>query len=171
MTSRSIESIYADCSKMVYWTAYSVVRSESDAMDISQNAFLRAMKHIKKIESMGDAQLKGWMYRVTVNLCMDLKRKQKREIPVEEFNEQAESTVFDLPEPAMISKEQRERVRFAIDKLPEIYREAVLLHYFSNLGYDEIARLGNTTEGTIKSRMFRAKQRLYAALKEGENNA
>ena len=111
------------------------------------------------------------MYRVTVNLCMDLKRKQKREIPVEEFDEQAESTVFDLPEPAMISKEQRERVRSAIDKLPEIYRQAVLLHYFSNLGYEEIASLGNTTEGTIKSRMFRAKQRLYAALKEGENNA
>ena len=91
MPRRNLESIYTDYSKMVYWAAYSVLRADSDAMDVSQNVFLRAIKHMGKLADMEDGQLKAWLYRVAVNLALDIKRRQKREYPVDEMPEQ-EST-------------------------------------------------------------------------------
>ena len=170
LSVRDIESVYTDNSSMVYWTAYGILKSDSDASDVMQSVFLKAMKHFSKLEGMNDAQMKGWLYRVAVNLCYDIKRKLKKEAPAEELPEVESGREYELPEISAISKDQRERVRAAIDQLPEIYREAVLLHYFSGMGYKDIAALFDTTEGTIKSRISRAKDRLYALLKEGEKN-
>ena len=151
MTPKSIEAIYRDNCKMVYWAAYSVLKRESDAMDIAQSVFLRAIKNIDKLNTMEDGQVKAWLYRVAVNLCYDAGRRLKREIPA-------------------ISRDQRERVKRAIDALPDIYRETVMLHYYSGLDYKTIAAMQGSTEGTVKSRIFRAKERLYELLKEGEKN-
>ena len=159
MTPKSIEAIYRDNCKMVYWAAYSVLKRESDAMDIAQSVFLRAIKNIDKLNTMEDGQVKAWLYRVAVNLCYDAGRRLKREIPSEE-----------LPEASAISRDQRERVKRAIDALPDIYRETVMLHYYSGLDYKTIAAMQGSAEGTVKSRIFRAKERLYELLKEGEKN-
>ena len=159
MTPKSIEAIYRDNCKMVYWAAYSVLKRESDAMDIAQSVFLRAITNIDKLNTMEDGQVKAWLYRVAVNLCYDAGRRLKREIPAEE-----------LPEASAISRDQRERVKRAIDALPDIYRETVMLHYYSGLDYKTIAAMQGSTEGTVKSRIFRAKERLYELLKEGEKN-
>lgn len=167
MPARDIETIYRTCSRMVYWAAYGVTRRESDAMDAMQNTFLKAMSHMEQLEGMNDAQLKGWLYRVAVNLCKDALRKQRFETPAEEMEEPAVDRVYELPEAAMLSAEEKGQVRAAIDQLPHIYREAVLLHYFSGCDYKQIAQLTGTTEGNVKSRMSRAKQKLYAILKEG----
>ena len=167
MPSRDIESIYNACSRMVYWAAYSVTRKESDAMDAMQNTFLRAMAHMDQLQQMNDAQLKAWLYRVAVNLCRDALRKQRWEAPAEELPEPSVESAYDLPEAAAVSAAERAQIREAIDRLPDIYRETVLLHYFSGCDYKEIARLMHTTEGNVKSRMSRAKQRLYSILKEG----
>ena len=170
MPARDFESIYADCSRLVYWTAYGVVKSQADAMDISQNVFLRVLKHIKKLEGMNDAQLKGWMYRVTVNACLDLKRKQKREVVTDEGFDVLPVSEAELPEAAALSAEQKRLLRDAIDALPDIYRETVVLHYFSGLSYESIAAYTGVSEGTVKSRMSRAKDRLFSLLKDGELN-
>ena len=161
MPARDFESIYADYSRMVYWAAYGVLKNENDAMDASQNVFLRVMKHQKKLETMEDAQLKSWLYRVTVNLCLDGKRKLKREVLADELPEMPVSDVSVLPEAAALDAETREALHRALQELPEIYRETVMLHFF------EIAKLTGVSEGTVKSRMSRAKERLLALLKGG----
>ncbi len=166
MPGRDIESIYNDCSRMVYWAAYGVARSESDALDAMQNTFLRAMEHMEQLQGMNDAQLRSWLYRVAVNLCKDSLRKQSRETLTDEVIEPKGDNVYELPEAALISAEEKARVRAAIDRLPEIYRQTVLLHHFSGCDYKQIARLTGTTEGNVKSRMSRAKQRLYEILKK-----
>lgn len=165
MPGRDIESIYKDCSRMVYWAAYAITRQESDAMDAMQNTFLRAMDHLEQLQGMTDAQLRSWLYRVSVNLCKDGLRKQGRLTLTDEPLEPKGDNVYELPEAALISAEERAKVRGAIDQLPEIYRETVLLHHFSGCDYKQIARLTGTTEGNVKSRMSRAKQRLYEILK------
>lgn len=91
---------------------------------------MKAMSHMDQLEGMNDAQLKGWLYRVAVNLCKDALRKQRFETPAEEMTEPAVDSVYELPEAAMLSAEEKGQVRAAIDQLPHIYREAVLLHYF-----------------------------------------
>ncbi len=168
MPQRNLESIYTDYSRMVYWAAYSVLRADSDAMDVSQNVFLRAIKHMGKLAAMEDGQLKAWLYRVAVNLALDIKRKQKREYPVDELPEQESAALQDMPEPSAISAEQRRTVREAIERLPDIYREAVMLHYYSGLSCADIAALTGAAEGTVKSRISRARTQLLKLLKEGE---
>lgn len=170
MPHRDLESIYREYSRMVYWSAYSVLRSESDAKDVAQNVFLRAIKHMGKLTAMEDYHLRAWLYRVAVNLALDIKRRQKREYPVDELPEQETSTVYDMPEPSLIGAEQRRIVREAIDRLPDIYREAVMLHYYSGMNCADIAALTGAAEGTIKSRISRARARLCELLKEGEIN-
>ena len=171
MPAWEFDSIYVGFSRMVYWTAYGVTKSESDAMDASQEVFLRVLKHMKKLEDVTEPQLKSWLYRVTVNLCLDQKRRAKREQPQEELPEVPVYNEAELPEPAAVTAEESRVLRAAIDALPDIYRETVVLHYFSGMQYEEIARLQGTSEGTIKSRMSRAKARLAQALKGGEPRA
>lgn len=162
------DSVYNSFSRMVYWTAYGALKSESDAMDISQEVFIRVLRHMKKLENMGEAQLKSWLYRVTVNLCVDGKRRVKHEVLADELPETPVSSEEELPEIAVMNAETVRMVRGAIDALPDIYRETVLLHYFSGMGYEEIAALQGVSEGTIKSRMSRAKGKLCETLKGGE---
>ena len=123
MTPKSIEAIYRDNCKMVYWAAYSVLKRESDAMDIAQSVFLRAIKNIDKLNTMEDGQVKAWLYRVAVNLCYDAGRRLKREIPAEELPEPNTDREYELPEASAISRDQRERVKRAIDALPDIPRD------------------------------------------------
>lgn len=170
MPKRDLESMYTDFSRMVYWTAYSVLRAQSDAMDVTQNTFLRAIKHMNKLSAMNDGQIKAWLYRVSVNLALDIKRKQKREYPVDELPERESEDVLDMPEPSAITAEQKRIVREAIERLPDIYREAVMLHYYSNMSCEDIAAITGTAEGTVKSRISRARIRLKELLKEGEKN-
>lgn len=170
MTSRSIEAIYRENCKMVYWAAYSLLKRESDAMDVAQSVFLRAIKNMDKLNGMEDGQVRAWLYRVAVNLCHDAGRRLKREVPAGELPEQDTDREYELPEAAAISKDQRERVKRAIEALPDIYRETVMLHYYSGLDYKTIAAMQGSAEGTVKSRIFRAKERLYELLKEGEKN-
>lgn len=168
MPERDIESIYRNCARMVYWAAYGITRRESDAMDAMQNTFLRAMAHMEQLKDMNDAQLKGWLYKVAVNLCRDAARKGSRETLTEDTIEPAGTeNVYEMPEAAAISAEEKARVRAAVDQLPDIYRQTVLLHYFSGCDYKQIAQLMGTTEGNVKSRMSRAKQRLYSILQKG----
>ena len=174
MAQRDFDAIYADFSRMVYWTAYGVVKSAPAAMDVSQNVFLRVFKHMGSLCEMNDAQLKGWLYRVTINAGVDAIRKSQRELPSGETALGAEDAHVDfssVPEAAAIGAERRAFLRSAIDELPDIYREPVLLYYFSQLSYEEIATLTGMSIGTIKSRLFRAKALLKKSLESGETYA
>ncbi len=165
---RDFDSIYADYSRMVYWAAYNVTGNRDSAMDVSQEVFMRVLKHMNRLENMEDMQLKGWLYRVAVNASVDMVRRNKREVFFDEppFDSAVE-TESELPEPAAMNAEKTSALYRAIGGLDEIYREPIMLHYFSGLNYKEIASMLGVTEGTIKSRMSRARTMLQAKLKEG----
>lgn len=164
------DSIYNDYSRLVYWTAYGVMRSQSDAFDVMQDVFIKVYSNIDKLAAFPEPQLKSWLYRVCKNACIDEKRKRRKEVITDEFSTEAVVNEYELPESAFENEELRKRVRDAIDELPEIYRECVLLHYFSGMQYEDIANMTGVSTGTIKSRISRAKDRLYAKLKDGEGN-
>lgn len=166
MPARDFASLYETCSRMVYWTAFGIVKSDADAMDISQTAFLRALKHQKTLDKMDDAHVKAWMYRVTKNLALDVKRREKRVTPVDEFYEVETQDEEDMPEKSMLNAEKKRALKEAIEALPEIYRETVTLHYFAEMNYAQMAKIFAVSEGTIKSRMSRAKTKLAVVLKE-----
>lgn len=164
MAQWEVEAVYNAYARMVYWAAYGVTKSESDACDIMQETFIRALKNADKLKNMEEAQLKAWLYRVCINLCMDQKRRLKREQLSDELPESAVENEAELPEISAINAEERLAVRRAVDELPDIYRETVLLHYFSGLQYCDIAALQGVSEGTVKSRIARAKAKLAKQL-------
>ena len=168
MKAWDFEEAYRANSRMVYWAAYGIVKSDSDAMDVSQETFLRALRNEKKLADMDAQQQKAWLYRVAVNLCMDKKRRDKREFPVDEdaFFESPVTSEDSPQELLTLDAEQKAILKEAIGELPEIYRQTVTLHYFSDLPYEQIAALMGVSEGTVKSRMSRARARLYDRLRK-----
>lgn len=173
MPAWDFEAVYRDNSRMVYWTAYGILKNDADSLDVSQEVFLRALRNEKKLASLDEAPLRSWLYRVSVNLCMDKKRGEKREFPAEdtEIFDAETGDEQDLPEAALMNAERKRLLGESIEALPLIYRECVLLHYFSGLSIDEIASLTKASPGTVKSRLSRARQKLYDILrKDGERH-
>lgn len=167
MSGRDFESIYAAHSKLVYWTAFGVLKEQEAALDAAQNVFLRVFKHEKNLQKMNDSQLRAWLYRVTTNAALDLIRRDKRLISTEDVGLELPVDETELPESVLLDKEARNAVRDCVNRLPKLYREPVTLYYFSELSYFEIAQLLEVSEGTIKSRMSRARGMLSNMLAKG----
>lgn len=136
-------------------------------MDAAQNVFLRVFKHEKKLREMNDAQLRAWLYRVATNAALDILRRSKRVLPAEDAALELPADESELPESILLDKESRNTVRECVNRLPELYRSPIILYYFSGLSYLEIADLLEVSEGTIKSRMSRARGILSAMLLKG----
>ncbi|MDX1394303.1 MAG: sigma-70 family RNA polymerase sigma factor [Gemmatimonadota bacterium] len=133
------------------------------AEDVAQEAMIRLSSALPGFR--GDSELRTWVYRVTINLCHDHLRRQRRrrdEVSVES----------GLGDPALVSQpeadqrlvaERRRAVLYeALGRLPEEQRVAVTLRFLSDLPYGEIARLTDAPIGTVASRVFRALERLGA---------
>lgn len=167
LPNRSFDSIYADFSRLVFWAAFNVVRSKETAEDITQSVFERVIINQQKLSDMSDAQLKGWLYRVAVNLALDIKRKAKHELPMDEPISQNVQEGSPLPEDVLVKTEMMRILQAEIDALDDIYREVIILHYFSRMTTREISDNTGVSEGTVKSRLVRARNLLAQQLKTG----
>jgi RNA polymerase sigma-70 factor, ECF subfamily len=150
-----------------------ILRSEEEARDALQDAFLQAFRAIGKFE--GQARLSTWLHRIVVNAClMRLRsRSRKPEQPLEEllprFYEDGHRIDPGAPWRSADADpvEQRqlaELVRGAIDRLPEIHRNVLLLRDIEGLDAEETARLLEVKTDTVKVRLHRARQALRALL-------
>ena len=169
LPKRDFDAIYTGHARMVYWAAYSVTREDGRAQDVTQTVFLRVFEHMKKLDEMEDGQLRAWLYRVTVNAARDVLRREKRQLPTEDAGMTIPIDEQHLPENLLLDALMKEQVRRHVDELPELYREPILLYYFSELDYHQISSLLEISEGTLKSRMSRGRSMLCNLLRrEGE---
>lgn len=166
MPERDFESIYTDYSRLVYWAAYKVVSNREAAEDITQSVFEKLLENSNIPENMNDQQLKGWLYRVTTNLALDKIRKSKHEMLSDEPVGTDIPDSSELPEDSMLEKKRHDAVVQAINGLDKAYRDVVMLHYFSEMTVKEISKNTGISEGTIKSRLVRARVLLAGRLKE-----
>lgn len=138
--------------------------------DCGQDAMIRIWRALNSYR--GDCAFESWIYRITVNCCMDWLRKKKRDrsISMEPIKEQG----FDPADPSpgteaqVIAKDEHSRLRDAIALLPEEQREALVLTQLERIPYEEAARMLNVSEGTVKSRVNRAKAKLKELLSSEE---
>lgn len=147
--------IVARYKSTAYYVALGFVRNSQDALDISQEAFIRAFFKIKKFDL--NRAFYPWFYKLLKNLCLDYLRKQKatQEIPIEKvlfFEEESKN------------QELKDRIWNGIEKLPLIQREVVILRYFRQYSYKEIAELIQRPEGTVMSSLYYAKKKLKETL-------
>ena len=140
---------------------------ESAADDVTQEAFLAAWRALPDFR--GDCRFSTWLYRLTTNAGIDWLRREKR------YRSTDDVTELELPDDAPSPQEQAEQaetqsaVRRALSRLSEEHRQVLLLRYMQEMDYGEIAAALDVSEGTVKSRINRAKGRLRELLAPGGN--
>lgn len=168
----AFEELVARHRDKIYARAYSMVRSEDEALDLSQEAWIKGWQRLKQFQ--GDSSFVTWMTRVTINVCLDHLRKKKRERAesIEQLDEELggveRQMPVDFPDPieGLDREELRARIDRALDQLSEAHRTALVLHEFEGLEYKEIAKRMECSIGTVMSRLFYARRRLAALLAE-----
>jgi RNA polymerase sigma factor (sigma-70 family) len=146
----------------VYRTAFYILGSEQDALDISQEALIRIYTKINSYEEK--AQFNTWVQRIVRNICIDKFRKAKPTISVDE-HEMVFSSETNV-EDEVISTYIAQDIYEAIDKLPEHHRSVVVLRYIEDFSYNEIAESLNLPINTVKSYLFRARKQMQIILQE-----
>lgn len=155
----------------VYSLVYGMVRNREDARDITQDAFVKAYNNLGSFRL--ESSFYTWLYRIAMNLAIDLVRKRQRR-PTTSFEEGvasrdgdggiAEIHSDDSPRKVLERKQLYERIMDAMEKLPEDQREVVLLREVEGLSYKEISEVMDIPEGTVMSRLFYARKRLQKLL-------
>lgn len=152
----------------VYNLAYRMLGNRGEAEEAAQEAFIRAYT---KLDSYDPARkFSTWMLSITSNYCIDLLRKRRALLLSLDHplppHPALMSDRADGPEAQATDSEREEMVQSLLQTLPEDYRQAVVLFYWYDLSYQEIAEVMDTTVSAIKSRLFRARRQLAEAGEE-----
>ncbi|MDF1535015.1 MAG: sigma-70 family RNA polymerase sigma factor [bacterium] len=155
----------------MYSFCYQFFRNPDIASDLAQETFLRAYRYIKKYDP--DKKFSTWLYSIAKNICIDEHRKMGRgktvsidDLPPEKIRSTEDS--LHLKNPMQISMQIQDRMMLeeAIGRLPEKYRTVIILCYFQEMPYQEIADVLGLNLNLVKVRIFRAKKRLLEILNE-----
>ncbi len=137
-----------------------------DVDDLTQEAFLKAYRNIDTFR--GGSSLYTWMYRIARNVCLDAMRRRKfrGQFLFDWFRKTDAET--DFPDPGGYDEPEMQDMRYWIDRslaeLPEEYRSVIVFREIQDLSYEEIAAILEIPEGTVKSRLFKARRLLREAL-------
>ena len=168
--TEAFEELVARHRDKIYARAYTMMRNEEEALDLSQEAWIKAWQRL--VQFQGDSSFATWMTRIVINLCLDQLRRQKR-VRSESINEMDEESggVERKMEPVIINPterlergELRKRIDAALEKLSHEHRTVLVLHEFEEMEYKEIAKTMGCSIGTIMSRLFYARRRMAGLL-------
>jgi RNA polymerase sigma-70 factor (ECF subfamily) len=154
----------------IYARAYTMMRNEEEAIDLSQEAWVKGWQRLNQFQ--GESSFGTWMTRIVINLCLDQLRKQKRQRTdsIDEISEEAGGVerlmpvVTVNPTAGLERGELRQRIDRALGQLSYEHRTVLILHEFDELEYKEIARVMGCSIGTVMSRLFYARRKLAALL-------
>jgi RNA polymerase sigma-70 factor (ECF subfamily) len=166
----AFEELVARHRDKIYARAFSMMRNEEDAVDLSQEAWVKAWQRLKQFQ--GESSFLTWMTRIVINLCLDQLRKQKRQRSesIEEMQEESGGVERQMPivTPNPTEKLERTELRVRIDKalgqLSYEHRTVLILHEFEELEYKEIAKRMQCSIGTVMSRLFYARRKMAALM-------
>ena len=163
------EKLVTAYEKNVYNIALRMVGDPEDAADMTQETFIKAYRALSGFR--GDSKFSSWLYRIASNVCLDFLRSRSRhpQVSLSTVDEDDRAT-FELPDMRQNPEEQlmkklgMEAVRRGLEQLPEQQRQILVLRELGGLSYAELAQTLGLEEGTVKSRIFRARKRLCALL-------
>jgi len=150
----------------IYARAFSMMRNEDDAVDLSQEAWVKGWQRLKQFQ--GESSFLTWMTRIVINLCLDQLRKQKRHRleSIEQMDEETGGVERQMPvitpnpTEGLERQELRQRIDKALGQLSYEHRTVLILHEFEGLEYKEIAKRMVCSIGTVMSRLFYARRRM-----------
>ena len=162
----AFEQLITPLEQLIWRICWHYTGNRESAEDCGQETMIRIWRSLDSYR--GDCALESGVYRIAANCCMDYLRKKKRDksVSMEPMQEQG----FDPADPSpgteeqVVAADEQKRLREAITMLPEDQREALIMTQLEKVPYEEAARLLGVSEGTIKSRVNRAKARLKEIL-------
>lgn len=169
----AFEDIVKKYENKVYGIVFHMMKNQNEVEDLAQEVFLKVYKNLDKFK--GDSSLYTWIYKITVNLCLDELKKRKNIIYLDEkisvedgeidkelpSNERSQEELYE-------DKELKENLHRCINKLPDKQKMMIVLRDIKGFSYDEIAKITNNKIGTVKSQINRARLKLKELLdKEG----
>lgn len=166
----AFEELIARHRDKIYARAFSMMRNEQDAIDLSQEAWVKGWQRLKQF--LGDSSVSTWMTRIVINLCLDQLRKQSRrkmesiEVMDEESGgvERQLPVVTANPTERLERGELRQRIDQGMAQLSHEHRTVLVLHEFEEMDYKAIAKAMECSIGTVMSRLFYARRKLAGLL-------
>jgi RNA polymerase sigma-70 factor (ECF subfamily) len=164
--------LVTDYQRMVYQLGLHLLRDPQEALDLSQEVFLRVFRTLPQFR--GQSSLRTWIYRIVINQASNRLRWWRRrhraqqvalDDPAASHGELAESRSFAMPDRVLQQQEVAGRVWAALDALPFDQRTVIVLREIEGLSYEEIADSLGVAVGTVKSRLARARHELRDALR------
>lgn len=167
----AFEKIISTYQSKVFSIISHMIRNANEIEDIAQEVFIKIYKNINKFQ--GNSSLYTWIYKITVNLCLDIIRKKKEVIYLDEKIKLNDGEVeLQLPsdeknqEEIYEEKELKEKLRKCIDKLPDKQKVMIILRDIKGMSYEEISEITNIKLGTVKSQINRARLKLKSLLEK-----
>lgn len=161
----------------IYYMLLKMVNNTDDADDLTIEAFGKAFNRLEQYHP--SYAFSTWMFKIASNNCIDFIRKEKKKkklsIDTGMVNEDGENVTYDIdsgardPEEELIRDQKMEQMREVVMKLKPRYRELVILRYFKEYSYDEIAAELDLPLGTVKAQLFRAREFLANLMKHVKN--
>lgn len=158
----------------VYSIALGMTKNREDAMDITQDAFVKVHRYLENFQ--GNSSFYTWLYRIVVNLCIDHIRREGRRAN-SDFDEktnyagviQEGTDIFSHrmdsnPSKVLGRKELAARIQEAVNELPEYHRAVIIMREIEGLSYEEMSKTMKVSKGTIMSRLHHARQKLKKSL-------
>ncbi len=166
----AFEELVARHRDKIYARAFSMMRNEESAIDLSQEAWVKGWQRLKQFH--GEASFVTWMTRIVINLCLDQLRKQKRlrADSIEQLDEELGGVERQMPiitpnpTERLEQQELRQRIDRAMAQLSYEHRTVLVLHEYEDLEYKEIAKRMGCSIGTVMSRLFYARRKLAVLL-------
>lgn len=168
--TRAFDNLVTRHRSGVYARIIQIVRNPDDALDLAQEAFVRAWKSLAKFD--GRHSFASWVLRIATNAAIDHLRRMRLRT-AEEWNEQAPAadsrttpTAAPRPDAHADEEEIRRRIELALDQLSPDHRAVLLLRETEGLSYEEIAGTLSCSMGTVMSRLFHARKKMQLLLKD-----
>lgn len=166
---QSFEKLVKKYERFVVSCVYPIVKNPEDAKDISQETFLKAYKSLSTFK--GESEFSTWLYKIAKNCALDFVRKQKI-ISLSSDSSGEDGEGFDIPdrsektnpEKSALQKEKNEILYSAILLLSDEHREIIILRDINGYSYEQISQMLSIEQGTVKSRIFRAREALKKIL-------
>jgi RNA polymerase sigma-70 factor (ECF subfamily) len=150
---RAFETVMRQYERLVLVTSLRLLGNLPDAQDASQEVFLRLYRNLSRVEA--EKNFAGWLYRVTVNVCHDLRRRKPAAAPIEAAGDMASPD----PDPQRLTTdaERRKVLEMSLRFLSEKERAALVLRDLEGLSTDEVARVLGSSEATVRSQISKAR--------------
>lgn len=171
-SAEAFEALILSCHSKAYAVAFRYMKNEADASDVLQEAYIKLYTKLKTFSFK--SSFDTWFIRIVINCCYDALRQQKtdrsKRDQSEDGNDRSEmllgSRSDESPEEAILKDERRAVLEQAMPLLSPEHRDVLILREYQQYSYEEIAGIMELSEGTVKSRINRAKLRLREILKE-----